>query len=567
MTTPASKPTGPLTNRAVAGRLLALAQQLQSKGENAFKVKAYRRAAETIAGLSDSIAAEVHAGSDLTRYSGIGKGIAAALREIVTTGSLGQLDLLLADTPPEVAALNEYPRLDPKRVLRAYKKLKIASVQELKERLETGEVGRVLGQRDEQHFRQALTEVREILLEDADPLARSIQRFLLQKCGASRAEAVGAYRRRVEVISELSFVVVTDDFPALVEKASRYGGGTPLVAADDQRATFTLSAGISLILECVPASQWGVAQIQATGSAAHVEALQDRLGRLSKAAKNKKVLLDETSTYRALGLTFIPPELREGRDEVELAAADKLPTLVAASDIRGELHAHTTSSDGMHTIEEMAAAAGERGYDYLGVTDHSQSLKIARGLSQDALWEQIHAIDQLNERGLGVRLLKSAEVDILADGSLDYPGELLAELDYTICSIHSKFRLGKPEQTERIMRAMDNPHFKILGHTTGRLLLRRSGYEVDWERLISHAREAQVSFEINASPDRLDLSADNARRVHAAGIKIAVCTDAHHVRELDYMRCGIDVARRAGLEKKDILNCLPWPKLSLALKR
>ena len=567
MTTRVSKPVRSLSNDVIAGRLLALAQQLQSRGENAFKVKAYRRAAETVARLSESIEAGVHAGSDLTRYAGIGKGIAAALREIVTTGSLGQLDLLLADTPPEVAALNEHPRLDPKRVLRAYRKLGISAVEELKERLETGEVGRVLGQREEQHFRQALTNAREILLEDADLIARSMQEFLLKKCGASRAEPVGDYRRRVEVVSELSFIVTTENFAALVEKAARYGGGTPLVAAEDHRATFTLSAGISLSVECVPLSRWGLALINATGSEAHVKALRERLGPLSKWARNKKALLDETSTYRAAGLAFIPPELREGRDEIEQAAAGRLPTLVTVGDIRGELHSHTTSSDGIHSIEEMATAARERGYDYLGVTDHSQSLKIARGLPEEALWEQIRAIDRLNERGAGVRLLKSAEVDILADGSLDYPDELLAELDYTICSIHSKFRLGTTEQTERIMRAMDNPYFKILGHTTGRLLLRRSGYEVDWERLISHAREAHVSFEINASPDRLDLSAENARRVHAAGIKIAVCTDAHHVRELDYMRCGIDVARRAGLEKKDILNCLPWPKLSVALKR
>ena len=551
----------------VARRLLALAQQLQAQGENPFKVRAYRRAAETIAGLSDSIAGEVQAGRDLTRHPGVGQGIAAAVHEIVASGSLGQLEMLLAETAPEVAALQEFPRLDPKRVLRAYQKLGIRSVEELKAKLAGGEVGRVLGQRAEQHFRQALTETHEILLDDADSVARSVQLFLERKCGANRAEPAGAYRRRVEVISELVFLVVTDDFQALVEKMKRYGGGTALVAADARRATFTLPSGLALVVEFAPPQKWGVALIVATGAEAHLRKLQEHSGALTTWTKTRKSLPDEAAAYGALGLPWIPPELREGRNEVELAAERRLPEPVTLQDIRGELHAHTTASDGAHSIEQMATAARERGYEYLGITDHSQSLKIARGVAEDALWKQIRSIDRLNTRGLGVRLLKSAEVDILADGSLDYPDALLAELDYTVCSIHSRFRLSRAEQTERLMRAMDNPHFTLLGHATGRLLLRRPGYELDWERLIPHARAAGVFFEINASPDRLELSAEHTRLVQAAGIKIAICTDAHHGRELDYLRCGIDVARRAGLEKGDVLNTRPWPELSRAFRR
>jgi DNA polymerase (family 10) len=307
---------------------------------------------------------------------------------------------------------------------------------------------------------------------------------------------------------------------------------------------------------------WGVTLIECTGSKQHLQKLTAVTGSLKALA-----FPTETALYRQFGLAFIEPELREGHDEVKQAAQGALPVLVTVKDIRGELHAHSTSSDGSHSIEQMAAAAKEKGYDYLGITDHSQSLKIARGVSVEDLWKQIRYIDQLNERIDGIRVLKSSEVDILADGSLDYPVDLLRELDYTVCSIHSRFGLGKAEQTERIMRAMDDRYFNILGHATGRLLLKRPGYDVDIERIILHARQNGCFFEINSSPDRLDLSADHARAAAQAGVKIAVSTDAHSTREFSLVRYGIDQARRAGLEKTSVLNCLPWKTLSGLFRR
>ncbi|HEY8994160.1 MAG TPA: PHP domain-containing protein [Lacunisphaera sp.] len=552
--------TRPLSNPEIAHRLVAYAQVLQSKGENPFKVRAYRRAAATIKGLRENVDQLARAGADLTRFPGIGKGIAAAVREIVLRGTLGQLELLLTDAPPEVAIVSEYPRLDPERVARVFKRLRIDTLAELKERFESGAIRAALGPRMEDHFRNAFRDATLILLDDADALAAEIKAWLLARGGVRRVEYAGDLRRRMEAISEIALVVETDDFPALLTRLTKFRGGVDLIETADRDATFQLPGSVMVTVHAATAADWGTALIAATGSAAHLEELE-KVGGLSRRART------EETAYTSVGLKWIPPELREGHGEVALAARDQLPELVELGDIRGDLHMHTTASDGIDSIEAMAEAARDRGYEYIGITDHSQSLKIARGVSVAALWGQIRRIDRLNEKGPGIRILKSAEVDILADGGLDYPDDLLAALDYTVCSIHSRFRLGKQEQTERILRAMDHPAFKILGHATGRLILHRSGYEIDLPRLIAHAKGRRCYFEINADPDRLDLAPDQVREVARAGIKIAIGTDAHRAAGLDYMRCGLDVARRAGLTRKQLLNTLPLEKLQRALRK
>jgi DNA polymerase (family X) len=567
MPSPGRTPRAALNNAEIANQLTALAQLLSAQRANPFKVKAYRRAAETLAGMGESVAELVGDGADLTQFPGIGPAISGAIKEIVESGNLRQLDTLRAEVGPEVAALSNYPRLDPKRVMRAYKKLGISTVEELQAKLESGELVKALGPRMEQHVRQAITLSEQILLYDADPIADAVRRFLLETCKVSRAELTGDCRRRVEVIAEISFLIDAPDFAAVVEKLGRYGGHAERVSASQERATFKLPSGILLTIELAPPKKWGAALIMATGSEAHLEQLATGSRDLSKLINGRETVLTEAAAYRKLGLSYIEPELREGGDEVERAARGPMPKLVTVEDIRGELHCHSTSSDGAHTIEQMAVGARKRKYDYLGIADHSQSLKIAGGVSEEDLWKQIRAIDKLNEILGGIRILKSAEVDILADGSLDYPDELLRELDYTVCSIHSRFGLDKAAQTTRVLRAMDNPYFTILGHATGRLLLRRTGYEIDIERVVAHAKQRNCFFEINASPDRLDLSAANARLARDAGIKIAICTDAHSVREFDFIRCGVDQARRAGLEKSSILNCLSWAQLKKAIKR
>lgn len=549
----------PLSNAEIAHRLVSYAQVLQAKGENPFKVRAYRRAAQTIKGLSEGIDALVRSGADVTRFPGIGKGIAAALREIVFSGTLGQLELLLSAASPELAAASEYPRLDPRRVARVFKKFGILTVAQLKQKFEEGAIAAAFGVRMADHFRAAFRDSTELLLDDADLLAARLRRFLLDRCGASRVECAGDARRRAETIAELIFVVETSDFPGTLQRLARFGGGIDLVDTTDRDATFQLPGSIMLTIHGATKANWGTAWVVATGAAAHLDELE-KVGGLNRRAKT------EEEVYTSIGLRWIPPELREGRGEVAQAARGELPRLVELGDIRGDLHMHTSASDGLDTIAAMAEAGQARGYDYVGITDHSQSLKIARGVSIARLWAQIRLIDRLNAKLSGIRILKSAEVDILPDGSLDYPDDLLAELDYTICSIHSRFRLSRQEQTERVLRAMDHPAFTILGHATGRLLLKRTGYELDLPRIIAHAKDRRRYFEINADPDRLDLSSDNVRAVAAAGVKVAIGTDAHRASGLDYMRCGIDVARRAGLEKSSVLNTGRLPQLLGALR-
>jgi DNA polymerase (family 10) len=554
-----------LSNAEIADQLASLAQLLSSQKENPYKIKAYQRAAARIRDLSASLDDMVRSGEDLTTFPGIGAAIASAIREIVNTGTLGKLQKLRGLATPALADMSQHPRLDPKRVMRIYKKLDISSVDELRTRLESGEIGILFGSRMEQHIRQGLTETHAMLLYRADDLRENIEEFLLNVCKVRRAEVAGDYRRRVEVVEELIFVIDTEDFPTVVTRMQRYGGRTPLVTSRQDHASFALSSGILLSLQLAAKDDWGFHMVACTGSKAHTKKLAAAKGSPSNLKSNSAA--SEAALYRRFGLRYIEPELREGRDEIEQAKTGTLPTLVTSADVRGDLHAHSESSDGADSIEDMAAAAQERGYEYIGVSDHSQSLKIAGGVSIEDLWAQIRFIDKLNSKLRGFRILKSSEVDILADGALDYPNDILKQLDYTVCSIHSRFTLGREAQTERILRAMDNRYFNILGHATGRLLLKRPGYEIDIDRVVAHARQNGCFFEINSSPDRLDLSADNARHTAGAGVMIAISTDSHSTGELELIKCGIDQARRAGLQESNILNCLPWEKLQRLFSR
>jgi DNA polymerase (family 10) len=551
-----------ISNSQVADLLRRFAGALALEGADRFRIKAYRRAADSIESLTDEVARLVANGADLTQIPGVGKAIRRTVEEIINEGKMVQLERSLSKLSPELVELSTRPALDPKIVTRIYKKLHIASLKELRQALDSGRIGEVLGGRIEFHVQRGLDERPRMLLYDAEPLAEKITRYLRSIPGVTRVAAVGSLRRKVDIIGDLNFLVAGKSAATVLKRVAEYGPVRTSEPRGRRERVFKLSSGMSASVAWTPAKEWGLEMLLRTGSKTHIEDLRRRAAQkgirlVAESLVKKKIDTSmEEPIYSHLGLSFIEPELREGRGEVKAAAQGKLPRLVAAEDLRGDLHMHTTASDGANSIQEMAEAARARGYQYIAITDHSQSLKITNGLTEKRLLQHIKAIDKLNSRLKNFRIFKSAEVDILEDGTLDYSNRVLKELDFTICSIHSRFALDREKQTARILRAMDNPYFNILGHATGRLLLKRQGYEVDVDRIIRHAANAGCSFEINSSPDRLDLSDEHARLASEHGIKIAINTDAHSIAELDFIRAGINQARKAWLRASDVLNSL-----------
>lgn len=561
-------------NAGIAEMLRQYAATLVIEGGDRFKINAYRRAAATIETSELDVAQTVADGGDLTVLPGVGKGIAATITEIVKSGHFSRLEKSVAELPPELAELATRPALDPKKVQRIYKKLKIAGLAELRAALELGRIREVLGGPLEFHVRQGLEDRPRILLPAAERLAEAIETFLRAQTGVETVAAVGSLRRKKETIGEIDFLVASEKPASTTFKAfTKFSAVRTVGPQTKTDAEFVLSSGSVVRLACCKPNEWGLELARRSGSPVHFEALERRaaerkLKLTGRGLAAKEIdTADEQAVFTGLGLKFIEPELREGCGELEAAAADALPALVTVDDIRGDLHMHTTASDGNASILEMARAAQARGYRYIAITDHSQSLKFTNGLTEERLRAHCRAIDEANEQLKDFRIFKSSEVDILDDGSLDYSQEMLAELDFTICSIHSKFGLNREKQTERILRAMDSPYFGILGHATGRLLLRREGYEIDIERIIRHAADVGCFFEINANPHRLDLSDTHAKLAKEAGILIAVNTDAHSTEELDNLPYGVNQARRAWLTADDVLNTRPAKEVLKLLQR
>jgi DNA polymerase (family X) len=560
-------------NATVADLLRRYAAVLGMQGVDRFKLKAYRRAADTVEALRTDVGELIKSGSDLRDLPGIGKAISEIIHEIVQQGSLQRLDQTSQKLSPELVELATRPRLDAKKVIRIYKKLGIHSLQELRQVLVAGKVGEVFGQRMEFHVRQGLDDRPRHLLWSIRRFAKQFEEFLWSLPGVTQVAAVGSLRRKQETVGDLNYLVSGRSATAFFLQVAKFGAVKSVRAKRRTTREFVLSSGIIISLTWCPVKEWGLALIRATGSSSHLLQLQAQAAKckvtLTPAGLSKKRIdaSDEAQVYAGLQLHFIAPELREGRGEVGAAARGQLPNLIELKDLRGDLHMHTTASDGANSIAEMVAAARARGYEYIAITDHSQSLKITNGLTEARLRQQLRAIDKLNAKLKGFRILKSAEVDILEDGKLDYSNAMLKELDFTICSIHSRFGLNRQQQTERIIRAMDNRYFTILGHATGRLLLKREGYELDIERILDHAAAAGCFFEINSSPDRLDFSDEHARLAKERGIQIAINTDAHSIAELDFISAGINQARRAWLEVSDVLNTLPLSKLLKDLAR
>jgi DNA polymerase (family 10) len=560
----------PVHNADIARQLEQIADLLAVQGANRFRIRAYRTAAQTVDSLPHAVAGMVEAGDDLTDLPGIGKDIAGKIDEIVRTGSLKQLEELKQETTPDLADLLNLPGLGAKRVQTLHETLGITSREELQQAAREGQIRDIpgFGAKAEQNILEAMEQQQDqdgeqrYKLSEADQMVRPLLDFLQEGGHIEALDVAGSYRRRKETIGDLDLLVISAAGEEVLARFVQYDNVNKVVSQGSTRASVILRSGLQVDLRVVPPESYGAALLYFTGSQAHNIALRNRaLERDLKISEYGVFKGDdyiagatEADVYATLDLPYISPELREHRGELESAEQGKLPGLVHLDDLRGNLHTHSTYSDGKASLEQLAQAAQERGYEYLAITDHSQRLTVTNGLTPERLSRQIEEIDRLNEQLDGFTLLKGIEVDILEDGTLDLPDDMLRQLDIVVCSIHSRFKLSGEEQTERVLRALENPHCHILGHPTGRLINKRPPYDLDMERILNAAAELGCCVEINAQPDRLDVHDVHARMAKERGVKMAISTDAHAIAELDYLRFGINQARRGWLEAPDVLN-------------
>ncbi|MDB4951413.1 MAG: polymerase [Gemmatimonadetes bacterium] len=567
-----------MTPRDVAAVLAQIATLMEIAGGNPFRAKAFATAARKLESADVDLAALAEAGA-LTSLPGIGEGIAGVVDELVRTGRSGMHERLVADTPPGLFDVMRVPGLGLKRVRTLYAELGVDSLDALEREARAGRVAALagFGARTEAKVLDGLAFARASRglrrYPDAMESAVALLEWARAQPAVESAEIAGALRRRVEVVNAVELVAASGH-PATVLAAFRALGGASAGEAEDGRVSIHLSDGLPVRLRCVRPDAFVAAMVVDTGSVDHVLALAARAAErklaldadgLRKGRKHVPVA-DEEALYRALALQYVPPELREGWGEVEAAEAGRIPTLVEADELRGTFHCHTDWSDGRATLEEMAQGARAKGWEYLGIADHSRSAGYAGGLPPAKAKQQMRAIDAWNEahggKGAGrFRLFKGTESDILADGRLDYDDDVLAAFDYVVGSVHSAFNLPEREMTDRMVRAVSNPRLTMLGHPTGRLLLTREGYHVDVRAVIDAAAQHGVAVEINADPHRLDLDWQHVRYAAGRGVLVPVNPDAHSVRGLDNVAFGVHVARKGWLSARQVLNTWTLPEV------
>ncbi len=558
-------------NNDVAELFDRLADLLEIEGANPFRVRAYRNAARLIRSLPRDVADMVAAGEDLTRLPGIGEDLAGKIKTIVETGTLPLLEEEARKVPPELAELLEIEGLGPKRVKVLHEVLGVRSLEDLERAVNAGKVRELpgFGEKTEKAILEGIQRLRaqygRMLLATAESIAEALREHLAATSGVERVEIAGSYRRRKETVGDLDILAIAAPDSPVMDRFTTFEAVARVQSKGTTRSTVHLRSGLQVDLRVVAPQSYGAALQYFTGSKAHNIAVR-RLAVKRGLKINEYGIFrgsrriggaEEKEVYASVDLPWIPPELREDRGEIEAAMAGRLPDLITQDHIRGDLHVHSKHTDGRYSIEDMARAARDLGYEYIAVTDHSRRVAMAHGLDEKRLRQELEEIDRLNERLEGIRILKGCEVDILEDGRLDLPDSVLAELDLTVCSVHYRFNLPREKQTARILRAMDNPYFTILGHPTGRLINERDPYDVDLDRIIRHAAERGAILELNAQPSRLDLTDTACQQAKELGVKIAISTDAHTVHDLRFMRYGIDQARRGWLEAGDVVNTLP----------
>jgi len=571
----------PIHNHDITEIFEKVADLLEIEGANPFRVRAYRNAARVVGGMSQSLADLVARGEDLTRLPGVGQDLAGKIREIVKTGDLGLLKELEARTPAALARLMNVAGLGPKRVHILHEKLGVTTAEDLKAAAQAGKIKELkgFGPKIEQLVLEGLAQLaaagKRFKLVTVEPVAESLLQHLQAVPGVDQVIVAGSYRRRKETVGDLDVLVTCEAAFRVLDAFVSYEDVSKVLARGDTKSSVVLRHGLQVDLRVVPQESYGAALNYFTGSKAHNIAIR-HLGVQRGLKINEYGVFKgearvagqtEAEVYASVDLPYIEPELREDRGEIESAQQGRLPKLITLTDIRGDLHTHTKATDGRNTLEEMAQAAKERGYEYLAITNHSKRVSMAHGHDAKNLAAEMAEIDRLNGKLQGIVLLKAIEMDILEDGSLDLPDEILKELDLTVCAVHYHFNLSMEEQTERILRAMDNPYFNILAHPSGRLIHRREPYEVDMERLMQAAKDRGCFMELDAQPDRLDLIDLHCKLAKDLGVKVSIATDAHSTADLGFMRWGIGQARRGWLEAPDVLNTRPWPELKKLLKR
>lgn len=545
-----------MTNKEIARTLKLTANLIELAGGNDFRARAFDHAARRIEAL-ERPAAEMAATGELTRLQGIGRGIAEDVREIIETGRFSELEELLAAIPPGLTDVLRIKGLGPRKVRALWQALGITTLDDLEEMALRGRIASLagFGKKSEEKILAELRRVRAYLgqrhyataVHALDPLMEALR----GSGGVERAEPAGGLRRGNEVLSRIELVVAGDRDPlySLLSEHAR-----PAAEPGDAFFTGSLPDGLPLVVHYADAQDFPLVWWRKTGSEAHLAAFEKAYEVMARPPS-------ESAIYRAAGLPFVPPELREGADELEAAAQHRIPSLIEVADLRGTLHNHTTASDGVNSLREMAAAARAMGYQYIGIADHSRSLAIANGLSIERLRRQADEVRALNETfacdgGPRFRIFHGSECDILADGSLDYPDAVLAELDFVVASIHTGFAMTEDAATERLLRAVEHPLVDIVGHLTGRLLLRREGYPVDHLAVIEACNRHGVAIEINAHPYRLDMDWRYIREATSRGVPIAINPDAHSVEELRFVRWGVTAARKGWLTAAQCLNAL-----------
>lgn len=573
-----------MRNDEIANVLRQIADYLELNAHNPYRVRAYRRAARSVTKVSRSITDLINEEIDLTVIPYVGKSIAAQIKAIIKSGTIPfYLLQKKIGKKPYRDELKNIEGLGRKRI-QILHKLNIHTQEELLSFIESGELRLVKG------FNKKLEQKLLVSLANPKPYIRlfkwrltefivsTLVKHIKNLIGVKDVICAGDYRRRVEVIGDIKILVTTDEIAnkkQIIDQFISLDEIKELISVKDTIAVVILHSGMQVTLKMIDIENLGIELILATGSNAHLGAIKEvastkhyELNEFGLKRDNQIIQCKtEEDFYQHLSMRYIPAELRENQGEIVRSLENKLPNLITLKEIKGDLHVHTEETDGTEPLIIMVRAAMAKGYEYVAITDHSYRLRITNGLDERRLRQQIDMIDELNEDLKNFVVLKSIEVDILEDGSLDLSDDILKELDLCVCSIHSRFDLSSDRQTERILRAMDNPHFTILGHPTGRLLLYRKPYQIDLERILYAAKERNCFMELNAQPSRFDLKDRYCHIAKEIGVKLAISTDAHSIDEFNYMQFGIDQGRRGWLEAKDVINTRNLTDFKKLIKR